>query len=94
MYNVALSTTSGGTAIAYSSAPFATGYEASWAIDGVVTFCNSVYCSGPKPNKMFKSLLATTSTDVWLQIDIGSLKNIISLYLSLDESDPTQHIGM
>ena len=46
MYNVALSTTSGGTAIANSSAPFTTGYEASWAIDGVVTFCNSVNCGG------------------------------------------------
>jgi hypothetical protein len=43
---------------------------------------------------MFKSLIATTSNDVWFYIDMGSIRNIISLFLSLDESDSTQHIGM
>ncbi len=50
IYNKALST----TATVTSSTPFATGYEAKWAIDGVVTFCNAAtYCPGPHRNKMF-----------------------------------------
>ena len=54
IYNKALSTNAGGAATANSSAPFATGYEANWAIDGVVTFCNAAtYCPGPYLNKMF-----------------------------------------
>jgi hypothetical protein len=54
IYNQALSTTAGGTAAVTSSAPFATGYEANWAIDGVVTFCNdATNCPGPHLNKMF-----------------------------------------
>ena len=56
IYNKALSTTAGGTATVTSSNPFATGYEANWAIDGVVTFCNAAtYCPGPYQNKMFLS---------------------------------------
>jgi hypothetical protein len=49
-YNKALSTTFGGTATATSSTPYAGGYEPNWAIDGVLTFCNSVFCPGPYLN--------------------------------------------
>ncbi len=63
IYNKALSTTacSGtptvcGTATAVSSTPFGSGYEANWAIDGVLTFCNSITnCPGPYLNKMYMS---------------------------------------
>lgn len=59
VYNVALSTTAGGTATAASSTPFAGGYEANWANDGVVTFCNDLtYCPGPYTGKLFKSQYA------------------------------------
>jgi hypothetical protein len=73
-YNKALSTTAGGTASATSSTPFDTGYEPDWAIDGVLTFCNSggTACPGPYLNKMFKSLPAQTTDDVFLKIDLGS----------------------
>ena len=47
VYNVTLSTAVGGTATAYSSNPFAIGYEANWANDGVTTFCNSNNFPGP-----------------------------------------------
>jgi hypothetical protein len=50
IYNKALSTTAGGTATATSSIPYASGYEPKWAIDGVLTFCNSVLCPGPYLN--------------------------------------------
>ena len=54
LYNKALSTTAGGTATVTSSTPSATGYEALWAIDGVVTFCNdATKCLVPHLNKMF-----------------------------------------
>ena len=95
IYNTALSTIAGGTASSTSSAPFATGFEANWAIDGVVTFCNdAINCPGTNFNKMFKSLTAITTTDVYFLINMSSVKNIISLYLSLDESSTSQHIGM
>ncbi len=93
-YNKALSITVGGTATATSSTPYATGYEPKWAIDGVLTFCNSELCTGPYFNLMFKSWPAMTSDDVFLRIDMGSIYKIISLYMSLEESDPEQHVGM
>ena len=58
VYNKALSTNAGGTASTTSSSPIATGYEVIWAIDGVLTFCNSAFCPGPHLNKMYKSLTA------------------------------------
>jgi hypothetical protein len=89
-YNVALSTTAGGHATVTSSTPSASGYEADWAIDGVITFCNNATsCPGPYVNKMFQSNDATTSIDVFFLINMGGMKNIISLYLSLEESNPT-----
>ena len=95
IYNKALSTTAGGTATATSSTSSLTDYEANWAIDGVLTFCNSgAACPGPYLNKMYKSPPAQTKEDVQLIIDMGGIEKIISVYLSLEESDPEQHVGM
>ena len=91
VYNQALSTTGGGNATATSSPPFDIGYEADWAIDGVLTFCNSdeTACPGPHLNKMFKSLPAQTTDDVFLRIDMGKVTKTMSIYMSLEETDPT-----
>ena len=67
VYNVALSKNAGGTATATSSTPFAVGFDASLANDGVVAFYNdAINCPGPYSGKMFKSKTALSSTDVWL----------------------------
>jgi hypothetical protein len=75
IYNKALATTAGGTAAVASSTPYATGYEPNWAIDGVLTFCNSggTACPGPYLNQMYKSLTAMTADDVFLRIDMGGI---------------------
>jgi hypothetical protein len=66
VYNKALSTTAGGMAHASSSPSSTPGYEPIWAIDGVVTFCNSggTACPGPYLNKMYKSPTALSTNDV------------------------------
>jgi hypothetical protein len=43
---------------------------------------------------MFKSLPAQTTDDVFLRIDMGKVTKTMSIYMSLEETDPTQHIGM
>jgi hypothetical protein len=43
---------------------------------------------------MFKSKIAATTSDVWFRIDMGSSKKIVSLYMSLYESDTSQYNGM
>jgi hypothetical protein len=43
---------------------------------------------------MYKSPPAQTKDDVQLIIDMGGIKKVISVYLSLEESDPEQHVGM
>jgi hypothetical protein len=43
---------------------------------------------------MFKSKIALNTTDVWLKFTFNGKKTIKSVYLSLDESDTSQHIGM
>ncbi len=66
-YNVALSSNVG-VSIS-SSTPYgsAADYGPQYANDGVITFCNNaINCTGPYTRKLFKSLQATTSNDVWL----------------------------
>jgi hypothetical protein len=66
-YNFALSSNVG--ASISSSTPFGTAadYGPQYANDGVITFCNNaIKCPGPYAGKLFKSLQATTSNDVWL----------------------------
>ena len=95
VYNVALSIHAGGTSVVSSSPAYSSGYGAFNAHDGVVTYCNDmVNCPGPYTNKMFKSMSARTTTDVWLQFTFESTKTIRSVYLSLDESETNQHIGL
>jgi hypothetical protein len=43
---------------------------------------------------MFKSKPAETTDDVYLRIDMGVNTKTMSIYMSLDETDPKQHIGM
>jgi hypothetical protein len=43
---------------------------------------------------MFKSQTTSTTQNADLLIDMGSTYKIISLYMSLEESDPEQHVGM
>jgi hypothetical protein len=43
---------------------------------------------------MYKSPPAQTKDDVQLIIHLGAIEKIISVYLSLEESDPEQHVGM
>jgi hypothetical protein len=43
---------------------------------------------------MFKSQSTTSTENAYLLIDMGSPYKIISLYMSLEEADPEQHVGM
>ena len=76
--------------MAYASSPsFAYGFDPNNAINTEMTFCNNaINCSGNYTGKLFKSSPANNSSHAKLIIDMKSTYNIISLHVSLDESDP------
>jgi hypothetical protein len=87
-YNKALLASRGGMASA-SSPSFVPGFDPDYAINREMTFCNNaINCSGTYTGKLFKSSPANNSSPAKLIIDMKSTFNIISLHVSLDESDP------